>query len=179
MGCRRRVGLAAASSRLALVVFARQLRRYWIPDVAGWAAAVLAGLAAHTWIGRLDALAIGATLGENIGFYGAAAVLEFRSRRARGRPASPRDVARSLLLEFAPAELLDTVFVRPLTTAIAVQATASPVVGISVGGFVADTVFYTLAAACARAQSANGPRRAAPSGALESDVRDFRSSSRA
>ncbi len=160
MGSEERAGTgarrAAGARRRRLALLGWWLRRYWIADVAGWLVSVLAGTTLHAWSGRLDVLTAAATVGENVGFYAVVVALELRRRRARGGSTGGAAVARSLLTEFACAELIDTLLVRPLLIALAVHAVGSPVLGITVGGLAADAVFYGLAGACVRASSSPG-----------------------
>lgn len=124
------------------------LRRYLAADLAGWACSVAVALALHAWTSRVDAIALGATLAENAGFYGVLLLRELGRARRSGRdlPAA----ARALALELVPAEALDTFLVRPLLVALVLSAVEPVAVAVTAGGLLADGVFYAAASACRR-----------------------------
>lgn len=130
--------------------------RYLPLEVLGTITALAAAWAAYEASGSLALAAIAGALGESVGYYVLVVV-----RSARGHAASARVralpgvggrawaatwlTARSVAAEFGPAELVDTLVVRPalLWAASAIWG-AAPLAWL-VGKLAADAVFYTVA----------------------------------
>jgi hypothetical protein len=92
--------------------------------------------------------AYAAVLGENIGFYGVIIARDIATARAAasadGRILSVRDavsVATGLMIEFGPAEVLDSALVRPLMIGVGTRW-LGPGFGVVVGKIAADILFY-------------------------------------
>ena len=95
--------------------------------------------------GVAAATAFAGSIGDGLGFY---AVLFVRD--LRGRPRGPRGRAvantlRALVLEFGPAEVLDSFLVRPLAMYLGARWLGNATAGVVAGKVAADVVFYTLA----------------------------------
>ena len=120
----------------------RWLHRYGPAEIAAVATSY-AGFAAASALGApLVGAAYAAAMTENIGFYGVMAV-----QAARAAPPGRRGRAVALLLvEFGPAELLDTFVLRPAAIGLTVWL-LGPALGILAGKLLADIVFYALAIA--------------------------------
>lgn len=94
-------------------------------------------------------------VGEGIGFYGYFIVTEIwrHGLRYRGVPFYKRiplilaNSGTSLFVEFAPAEVLDNIFIRPFAMFIVPQHIKPYALGFIVGKFGADLIFYALAIA--------------------------------
>jgi hypothetical protein len=98
--------------------------------------------------GSVIAAAYGASIGEALGFYGSLVTREMIQEAyfagARRAPYGASEMVRTwhgLLLEFGPAELLDTGLIRPLTMAVC-TALLGWGFGIVAGKVLADVVFY-------------------------------------
>ena len=124
------------------------LRRYGPAEVMGTLTALVGSFAAFRWTGSEVAAAYGGALGENVGFYGTMLLREFRLDARSARAAGTRYGARAaavtgakLLLEFGPAELLDSLIVRPLTMGLATRWLGRAA-GVIAGKLVADVTFY-------------------------------------
>lgn len=88
------------------------------------------------------AAAYGAAFGENVGYYGAVFGRDwFALPRAERRA---RRVAGNMLHDFGPAEVLDSLIVRPGGTLLAVSLFGEAL-GIGIGKVADDIVFYILA----------------------------------
>ncbi|HEV7707624.1 MAG TPA: hypothetical protein VGP16_05475 [Asanoa sp.] len=111
------------------------LARYAPAEAAGITGALLAAAA----VDSPGAAAIAGTVGENVGFY---AMIFVRDLRAGGRPAQ---VVRDMVVEFGPAEVLDTLLVRPAAIYLATRALGTTTAGVVAGKVAADAVFYTIA----------------------------------
>lgn len=131
---------SASETRVAALV-----RRYLAHDLAGWLCALLFGCATQLLTGSLWMVALAATMGDNLGFYGSIWLREEQRERRLGLQPGWRVRLRRLLREFALAEVLDALAVRPLMIGIATYAAGSAVAGITLGGSVADLLFYACA----------------------------------
>ncbi|WP_327582774.1 hypothetical protein OHA25_43660 [Nonomuraea sp. NBC_00507] len=90
--------------------------------------------------------AFAGSLGETIAFYAVLLVRDVRARR-RSDPQRPAVyvTVRGLLVEFGPAEVADTLVVRPFAMYVGPMIVADAAMGVALGKFAADLVFYTLA----------------------------------
>lgn len=111
------------------------------------------GLGAAALTANGVAIAYAATWAENAGFYGFALLREVR-RRLNGEPLSFAAAApnlapsgRALVMEFGPAELLDSFVLRPLCMYALPQLMGNLTIGLILGKFLADFAFYGLAIA--------------------------------
>jgi hypothetical protein len=103
------------------------LRRYAPAELCGLLGAVAGYLLALAATGHAAPAAYAAAAGENIGFYGF-----LRARRVGS--------VRALVVEFGPAEVLDSALVRPACMALATAALGP--LGVLAGKLAADLVFY-------------------------------------
>lgn len=124
------------------------LRRYGGAEVAGLCTALLAAWLADATGAPLMVVAYAATAGENVGYYavivGRQVTQDRRLAAAEGeRYAGPHlwRTTRELLLEFGPAELLDSFVFRPFAMALAV-ALLGRELGVVAGKLAADLTFY-------------------------------------
>jgi hypothetical protein len=84
-------------------------------------------------------------IGDGVGFYAVLLVRDIHRQppgSSRGRLAS---TVRGLLMEFGPAELLDTVVVRPLAMFLFTRWLGDAAAGAVGGKIAADVVFYAIA----------------------------------
>ncbi|MEV7629283.1 hypothetical protein [Actinoplanes sp. NPDC089786] len=107
--------------------------------MAGTAAAFGAIWAAYRWGASHFIAGQCGSVAETFGFYGVILGLEWR--RA-GRP-TLRSL-RSLLVEFGPAELIDTFVTRPLLLAAGPALFDDVSTGVVVGKVAADVLFYAF-----------------------------------
>ncbi len=121
------------------------LRRYGPAEVAATCGAVIAAAVGARLAGAGGA-ALAGTLGEAVAFYGFVVARELRAERAAGGGRSALQVLSDLLVEFGPAEVLDTCAVRPLAMYVGPLLTGNLTVGILAGKLAADLLFYALAA---------------------------------
>jgi len=117
--------------------------RYGPAEIGATLGALLASAVAAPFA-MVAATAYAGAIGDGVGFY---AVLFIRDIR-RQPPGSSRRVAttvRGLVTEFGPAELLDTVAIRPLAVYLATRWLGDATAGVVGGKIAADAVFYALA----------------------------------
>lgn len=123
------------------------LRSYLLLDVAGTLFSLLFGCATYSVTERIGPMVVAAVVGENVGFYGAALLREWR--RGAGHGDSRRASVLNVLQEFMPAECLDVAVIRPAALVFASSVIDSPAAAIVMGGLIADLSYYTVAARCA------------------------------
>jgi hypothetical protein len=139
----------------------RWLRRYLPAELVATPCALLSGFIAAQLTGSPAAAALAATGGENIGFYGLMLGRELRRRRSlRALPALVRD----LVIEFGPAEVLDSFLVRPASVWAGLTLAPHPALGMLAGKLAADLSFYapTIVSHELRRWLERAPRRSAP-----------------
>ncbi|HEY6596098.1 MAG TPA: hypothetical protein VI011_18660, partial [Asanoa sp.] len=95
-------------------------------------------------------------IGETIAFHGFVVARELRVERASGAGRSAGRVLADLVVEFGPAEMLDSLAVRPLAMYVGPVVLGNLAVGVLAGKVAADLVFYAMAAV---AHELNGRRR--------------------
>jgi hypothetical protein len=121
-------------------------RRYGTAEVAGTVAAVIAALTVRRATGSIVAAAYAGTVAEAAWFYG---VLLLREWKIEGREARKggferrpfRELARDLLLEFGPAEVVDGLMLRPLCLGLGLRFFGGWI-GVVLGKLAADLLFY-------------------------------------
>jgi hypothetical protein len=96
----------------------------------------------------IAAVGYAGAIGENVGFYCTIVPLQLIADRRLAMTGGEVygglqlwNTARDLLLEFGPAELLDSLVVRPFAMGLGVRMLGSTV-GVLVGKLVADVTFY-------------------------------------
>jgi|SRR5262245_815563 len=121
------------------------LWRYAPAEVAATLGALLAAGTAGR-LGGAGAGALAGTAGEAIAFYGFLLVRGLRRcpDRSLSAPAVSRTL-QDLVLEFGPAEVLDTCLIRPLAMYLGITLLANVTSGTIAGKVVADLIFYALA----------------------------------
>jgi hypothetical protein len=117
------------------------LKRYLPAEAASVVSALLAAHLAAWLTGNAAVAAVAGAWGENTAYYG---VMLFREVLAT------RDVlraARDLVIEFGPAEALDSLVVRPAAMFAGTQVIGDLTLGTLAGKLVADVAFYIPAIA--------------------------------
>lgn len=126
------------------------VRQYAPLELAGWIGSLTAAWAALSLSPRLDLFVLAAVVGELVGFYGAAVLRELASDARPRHGIARRSILARVVGEFALAESLDSLLVRPLAFAALGSLGMPPLLVIVLGSALADLCFYVLAAACAR-----------------------------
>jgi hypothetical protein len=109
----------------------RWLRRYAPAEIVALVTAAAGYLLVHAATENAGAAAYGATIGDNVGYYGMLALRELAAGRS----------LRGLAVEFGPAEALDSAVVRPACVALSTAA-LGPALGVLVAKVLADLAFY-------------------------------------
>jgi hypothetical protein len=137
--------LADAPRRRGIVFW---VVRYLPAEIVGTAAMVMAGLAVTIWTDAPALIAIAALIGESVGFYAVLAITIYAEQSAVA-PTWRRAVVRTFMLliaEFGPAELVDTLLIRPAALTLGVWLIPDAMWGLLAGKVFADVVFYAIAA---------------------------------
>jgi hypothetical protein len=127
--------------------------RYLPAEVVGTVTALAAALTVHAASGSLISSALAGTVGEGLGYYGCMAVREALVHDIRHRHHGRMkrlwltgvSTVRDMLIEFGPAELVDSFLVRPLFMYLMPSLLHNFAAGILVGKLAADVIFYGLA----------------------------------
>ncbi|MCL3861117.1 hypothetical protein [Actinotalea sp. K2] len=127
------------------------LRRYLPNEIAGTLGAVGGAWLAYRMSGSLVVAAGAGTVAEAVAFYGVAYAralrVELRAHRSVARRHAVLRTAALTVVEFGPAEVVDSLLVRPGLLWIGPMLTGTtPVVGWLLGKLAADAVFYLIAA---------------------------------
>lgn len=104
-----------------------------------------AGLVTNHFFHNPVITAIGATWGENLGFYGRILYADVLDRKRRDQEITLvglLKVLRNAIVEFGPAEYLDSFLIRPITMYFFPQITGNIVIGLFLGKISADVTFY-------------------------------------
>jgi len=121
--------------------------RYLVAELAGLTTALLAAIAVTSWDpDRLAIAAYASALAEGVGFYAGFLIVRYLREDIDGPPRRRIAViVAAAVVEFGPAEIVDTVLIRPAAMFLASLATGNVIVGVLIGKVVADIVFYGLA----------------------------------
>lgn len=129
------------------------IRRYLPCEIAGTAGELGGAAIAYLVTGSMAAAAITATVGASAGYYAAAyaSAIRWALREYGDRPTVPRLVVanlfafRSVAIEFGPAELIDSIAIRPLAYYLGPILFGNVVIGWVFGKLMSDIGFYVLA----------------------------------
>jgi hypothetical protein len=129
------------------------LRRYAPNEIAGWVGQLGAAAATYSLTGSYATAVIAATIGASAGYYAAAYVTgvrwSYRAQSGRSWPmralAANGLAARSVAVEFGPAEAIDSIAIRPVALYLGPVVVGSTAAGFVLGSVVADIAFYVMA----------------------------------
>ena len=129
------------------------VRRYLPCEIAGTVGELGGAAVAYLATGSLAAAAITATIGASAGYYAAAYITALRwSYRGHEHRHWPSRVLvsnllalRSVAIEFGPAELVDSVAVRPLAFYVGPLMFGNVIAGWMCGKLISDLAFYGCA----------------------------------
>jgi hypothetical protein len=129
------------------------IRRYLPCEIAGTVGELGGAAVAYGATGSLAAAAIAATVGASVGYYAAAYIdaLRWTYRQHHDRPWLLRVglanvlSLRSVAIEFGPAELIDSLMVRPVAFYAGPLILHNTVAGWIFAKLVSDVAFYTCA----------------------------------
>jgi hypothetical protein len=141
------------SERLTEKKWMEWVRRYLPCEIAGTTCEFGGAAIAYLMTGSFAMAAVVATIGASAGYYAAAYTAAVRTTYAEHRhlPWAPRALAanalalRSIAVEFGPAEVIDTLLVRPLAFYLGPILFGGMVAGWIFAKLIADVGFYVLA----------------------------------
>jgi hypothetical protein len=127
--------------------------RYLPAEILGTVTALAAAWTVHALSGSLVSAAVAGAIGEGVGLHGCMAIREaFRNNTrhchyGRGRRLwlTGSRTVRDLLIEFGPAELVDSLLARPLFMYLMPSLLHNFTAGIVAGKLAADAIFYGIA----------------------------------
>jgi hypothetical protein len=127
--------------------------RYLPAELAGILTALAVAWSAQAASGAMGSVAVAGTVGEGLGYYGCVAIRELRyhGARQRGHDGLTRRwrtgvaTVQAMLIEFGPAELVDSLLARPLLMYLLPGLLHNLTAGIVAGKLAADAVFYGIA----------------------------------
>lgn len=130
-------------------------RRYIPAEVLGTVGALIAAWSVYSHTHSYLGAAASGWIGEGVGFYGYFIATELLLNNQKYRKYSflkrlTKVIAvasTNLLIEFAPAEILDNFFIRPFAMLVAPQYIHPYPLGFLAGKFSADLLFYLFAIA--------------------------------
>jgi len=129
-------------------------RRYLPAEIIGTATAMAGAFGAHEVTHSLVITALAGSIAETVGFY---SYFAFRDgakyyQRHKSHPPPKRlfftalHTVRDMLIEFGPAEAVDSLFFRPLCMYLGPQLLHNLGAGLLAGKLTADLLFYLIAA---------------------------------
>jgi hypothetical protein len=129
------------------------LRRYLPSEIAGTTVEMVCATIAYVATDSLAVAAVAATIGASVGYYAAAYVAAVRLsyREEDGRPRGARIAVanlfalRSVLVEFGPAELIDSISIRPFAFYVGPVLFGNVAAGWIFAKLVSDIAFYLIA----------------------------------
>ncbi|MET0995115.1 MAG: hypothetical protein ABWY20_14020, partial [Mycobacterium sp.] len=122
-------------------------------EIAGWVGELGSAAAMYWLTGSFAAAVVVGTIGASVGYYATAYVNGVRwSYRAQQGRSWPMRVLianalslRSIAVEFGPAEVIDSIIIRPVALYSGPYILGNVAVGWVVGSLVADIAFYVMA----------------------------------
>ncbi|MET0474984.1 MAG: hypothetical protein ABW001_10130 [Mycobacterium sp.] len=129
------------------------VRRYLPNEIAGWVGELGGAWVTYALTGSFAAAVVVGTIGASVGYYATAYVngvrWSFSEQTGRTRPmrivVANLLATRSILVEFGPAEAIDSLVIRPVLLYSFPFLLGNVAVGWVVGSILADVAFYVMA----------------------------------
>ena len=129
------------------------VRRYLPNELAGWVGELGGAALTYQLTGSYAAAILAGTVGASVGYYATAYVngvrWSYRAQDGRSRPmrmlVANGLAARSIAVEFGPAEAIDSILIRPAMLYAGPFLVGNIAVGWIVGSIAADIAFYVMA----------------------------------
>lgn len=122
-------------------------KRYIPAEIAAVAGTLVGGVITHNLFNNPVLTSLGATWGENLGFYSWILCAELKSHTKQTNKISLGSLiktVRNIVVEFGPGEVLDSFVIRPLAMYALPLLVNNLALGLFLGKFCADAVFYIL-----------------------------------
>lgn len=128
-------------------------RRYLPNEIAGWVTELGGAWATYELTGSFAAAVVGGTIGASVGYYATAFIAcvrwSYRAQADRNRPmrvlVAIGLAIRSIAVEFGPAEVIDSVLIRPVALYAGPFLVGNMAAGWVLGSLAADVFFYVMA----------------------------------
>lgn len=129
------------------------LRRYAPNEIAGWVGELGGAVLTYRLTGSYAAAVVVGTIGASVGYYATAYVngvrwsLSAQTGRSRPMRALTANVLalRSIAVEFGPAEVVDSVLIRPVLLYTVPFLVGNVALGWVLASLAADVAFYVMA----------------------------------
>lgn len=125
--------------------------RYLPADIIAFPSAILSAIIVGRLTNNIALTSIAATWGENIGYYGFIFFRDLLRGYKKNKNIGKRKIfinsIFSLAVEFGPAEILDTLFVRPLIIFSSIKLLNNTAFGVMIGKVLSDILFIGIAMA--------------------------------
>ena len=118
------------------------LRRYLPAELVCLPAVLLGAWAGNALADNLTVAALGATWAEVVAYYLVIIARDLRANAGLGLARGIVVTARDALLEFGPAEFLDSLVIRPAALFAGMTLIPDLITGVIIGKFIADLFFY-------------------------------------
>jgi hypothetical protein len=125
------------------------IKRYLPAEILGTFGAIVFPTIASFFTDNILVIALVATWGENLGFYGIMIFQEVKESKVKHQKmqkaygiTSFGKSMRNIFLEFGVAETIDSLFVRPAIMFFSVSTFQNLQLAIFVGKIIADVIFY-------------------------------------
>lgn len=119
--------------------------RYFLPSVLGIATAIIAGNIVKAISGNIILAAFIATWLDTIVFYGIIGYRDLKKRKNKEAKLTFigfLKVLRNMIIEFGPAEYLDTLLIRPFFLAILPYFMSNYSLAVLIGSICAEIIYY-------------------------------------
>lgn len=120
-------------------------KRYIPAEIAAIAGTLIGGVITHNLFNNPVLTSLGATWGENLGFYSWILCADLKSHTKQADNVSLAALIktiRNVVIEFGPGEVLDSFVIRPLAMYTLPLLVNNLAMGLFLGKFCADAVFY-------------------------------------
>ena len=120
-------------------------KRYLLAEIAAVFGALTGGIITNVIFNNSILSALGATWGENTGYYGTIVFRDLIGRKTEQKKINfitLLKITRNIVLEFGPAEFFDSFFIRPFAMYFFPKLLNNFALGLLAGKFAADFVFY-------------------------------------
>lgn len=120
-------------------------KRYFVAEVFATLGAITGGILVNLIFHSSILTALGGTWGENTGYYGYIILKDLKERKTKDGQITflgTLKVVRGIIIEFGPGEYLDSFIIRPTAMYIFPKILGNIALGLIVGKFAADFIFY-------------------------------------
>lgn len=121
------------------------LKRYLPAEILSIIGALTGGMLVHFLFHNQVVTALGGTWGGNIGYYGQIIYSDTKKRKLKDGKTTLTGILktfRNIVIEFGPAEYLDSFIIRPVAMYLFSVITGNIALGLLLGTIIANITFY-------------------------------------